>query len=220
MKAEKSYNVILADDHILVRDALANLIAGFLKFNVVATAANGTEVVEILERGEQTDIVLTDLIMPEMDGFRTAQYIKKRFPKIKTVILSMHDSEMALIRLLQIGIQGFLKKDIHPAELNNALLVIAKGEFYYSQETAIRIANLLRLKAEKNLSVGELLLDEQEIEFLKLVATDMTYPEIARKMRLTTRHIENYRQRLFAKLQVDSRVGLAIYAVKNGIISV
>lgn len=219
MKTVIPYKIILADDHILLRDALANLIEGFKEFNVVARAANGDEVIVAIKENVQPDIVLMDLNMPGKDGYETAALIAKLYPKIKTVILSMQDSEVAMIRLLQIGIAGFLKKDAHPDELKKALLIIAAGQNYYSHDTAIRLANLLRKKTDKNLSLEELLLNDQELKFLKLASTDMTYSEIARAMRLSIRHIESYRQALFAKLKVDSRVGLAIYAVKNGIIN-
>jgi two-component system invasion response regulator UvrY len=219
MKLTRPYKIILADDHILLRDGLANLIGGFKEFTVVATAANGREVIEAINKCGQPDILLMDLNMPEMDGYETAKWVAKKYPNVKTVILSMHDTEMVMVRLLQIGVFGFLKKDIHPGELNTALQAIASGEHYYSHKAAIRIANLLRKKTDENLSLDDLLMSDQEIGFLRLASTDMTYSEIAQAMRLTSRHIESYRQALFTKLKVDSRVGLAIYAVKNGIVT-
>src|SRR5690349_13050093 len=128
----QTYKLILADDHILLRDALANLINNFDEFNVVATAGNGEEVKTAIENSCHADIVLMDLNMPKMDGYETAKWMAQHFPKIKIVILTMYDSEIALIRLLQVGVNGFLKKDIHPSELKHALLTIAAGEYYYS----------------------------------------------------------------------------------------
>ena len=112
MKNIKPYKLILADDHILLRDALANLIDGFEEFTVVAKSADGSEVIEIIEQGKKADIVLMDLNMPKMDGYETAKWLAKQYPDIKIVILTMYDSEIALIRLLQVGVNGFLKKDI------------------------------------------------------------------------------------------------------------
>ena len=215
MKTMQPYKIILADDHILLRDALANLVNNFDEFNVIATAGNGAEVTEILSGGYNTDIVLMDLNMPKMDGYETAKWIGEHFPQVKIVILTMYDSEIALIRLLQAGVHGFLKKDIHPAELKNALLSIAAGEYYYSNHTTNKIASLFR----KQTALEKALLNETEIEFLKLASTDMTYKEIAQAMNMTPRHIDTYRDALFTKLEVKSRVGLAIYAVKNGIIT-
>jgi two-component system, NarL family, invasion response regulator UvrY len=220
MKTTKRYRIILADDHILLRDALANLINNFDEFTVIAKAANGNEVIEALQQGKQADIILTDLNMPEMDGYETAKCVKTQYPGVKIVILTMYDNEMALIRMLQLGVHGFLKKDIHPDELKNALLVVAAGEYYYSKHTSLKIASLFRKKEDNHFILEKLLLKEQEIEFLKLAGTDMTYKDIALAMKISARHIENYREALFFKLKVNSRVGLVIYAVKNGIISI
>jgi two-component system invasion response regulator UvrY len=211
----QTYKLILADDHILLRDALANLINNFDEFNVVATAGNGEEVKTAIENCCQAEIVLMDLNMPTMDGYETAKWLAQYYPEIKIVILTMYDSEIALIRLLQAGVNGFLKKDIHPSELKHALLTIASGEYYYSNHTTNKIASLFR----KQSGVEKAILNEKEIEFLKFASTDMTYKEIAHTMNMTPRHIDSYRDALFTKLDVKSRVGLAIYAVKNGIVT-
>lgn len=214
MKTTQPYRIILADDHILLRDALGTLINNFEEFNVVAKAADGTEVVREIENGSKPDIVLMDFNMPKMDGYETAKWLAKNHPEIKVVILTMYDSEIALIRMLQAGVNGFLKKDIHPSELKTALLTVAGGEYYYSNHTTVKIASLFRKPAGLEKSI----LNDREIEFLKLASTDMTYKEIAQKMSMTPRHIDNYRDNLFTKLDVRSRVGLVIYAVKNGIV--
>jgi two-component system, NarL family, invasion response regulator UvrY len=215
MKATQPYKLILADDHILLRDALANLVNNFDQFNVIATAGNGEEVISAIDNGANADIVLMDLNMPKMDGYETAKWLSLHHPKIKIVILTMYDSEIALIRLLQAGVHGFLKKDIHPAELKNALLAVAAGEYYYSNHTTTKIASLFR----KQSGLQKSILNDTEIEFLKLASTDMTYKEIAQAMHMTPRHIDTYRDALFTKLEVKSRVGLAIYAVKNGVVT-
>jgi two-component system invasion response regulator UvrY len=209
------YKLILADDHILLREALANLLNTFDGFMVVATAGNGKEVIKALNDGTQPAIILMDLNMPEMDGYETAKWLMQHHPKIKVVILTMYDSEIALIRLLKAGVCGFLKKDIHPAELKNALHTIAAGDYYYSNHTTNKIASLFR----KQSALEKAMLNETEIEFLKLASTDMTYKEIAQAMHMTPRHIDSYRDALFTKLDVRSRVGLVIYAVKNGMIT-
>ena len=219
MKTKLQYKLILADDHVLLRDALANLIDNFEEFRVTATAANGKEVIEAIENGATADIVLMDLNMPIMDGYDAAKWLAKQQPAIKIVILTMYDSEIALIRLLQAGVSGFLKKDIHPAELKKALLTIAAGEYYYSNHSTIKIASLFRKTPDNHSALEKAILNDTEIEFLKLASTEMTYKEIAQAMQMTPRHIDSYRDALFTKLDVKSRVGLAIYAVKNGVVS-
>ncbi|MEO6540630.1 MAG: response regulator transcription factor [Ferruginibacter sp.] len=219
MKTNQLYKLILADDHILLRDALANLINKFEEFNVTAVAGNGKEVIECIENGTAVDMVLMDLNMPEMDGYEAAKWLVKNRPDINIVILTMYDSEIALIRLLQAGVNGFLKKDIHPAELKNALLTVAGGDFYYSNHTTVKLATLFRKTLSKQSNLERSMLNEAEIEFLKLASTEMTYKEIAQAMNLSPRHIDSYRDALFSKLDVKSRVGLVIYAVKNGIVN-
>jgi two-component system, NarL family, invasion response regulator UvrY len=215
MKTPQPYKIILADDHILLRDALASLINNFDAFTVTAVAGNGQEVIQALANGCQADIALMDLNMPQMDGYETAKWLAQQHPGIKIIILTMYDSEIALIRLLKAGVHGFLKKDIHPDELKNALLAVAAGDYYYSNHTTVKIASLFR----KPSGLEKSTLSDIEIEFLKLASTDMTYKEIAQALGMTPRHVDTYRDALFTKLDVKSRVGLAIYAVKNGIIT-
>ncbi len=219
MKTTPLFKLILADDHILLRDALANLINNFDEFTVIASAADGSEVVQAIEKGCNADIILMDLNMPKMDGYETARWIAQHCPGIKILILTMYDSEIALIRLLQVGVNGFLKKDIHPSELKEALLTVAEGEYYYSNQTTVKIASLFRKKTDKHSALERSILTDSEIEFLKMASTDMTYKEIARAMQMTPRQIDSYRDSLFTKLDVKNRVGLAIYAVKNGIVT-
>lgn len=213
------YKLILADDHILLRDALANLINKFEEFAVSAVAGNGREVIDFIKNGTDADIVLMDLNMPDMDGYEAARWLVKNKPEIKIVILTMYDSEIALIRMLQSGVNGFLKKDIHPGELKNALLAVAGGDYYYSNHTTVKLASLFKTNDLNRSNLEKSILNDPEIEFLKLASTEMTYKEIARVMHLSPRNIDSYRDALFTKLEVKSRVGLAIYAVKHGIVT-
>ena len=219
MTTTKLYNIILADDHILLRDALANLIDGFQEFNVIAKAANGSEVIELIESGMLPDILVMDLNMPKMDGYETAKWLVKKHPQIKIVILTMYGSEIVLIRMLQLGISGFLKKDIHPEELKNALLKIAAGEIFYSSRIAEKIISLFKKKQGRNFTIENLLLNDLEIEFIKWSATEMSYNEIGKTMHLNQRYINSFRQALFTKLEVHSRTELIVYAFQNGIIT-
>ncbi|MFZ1783719.1 MAG: response regulator transcription factor [Ferruginibacter sp.] len=213
------YKLILADDHVLLRDALANLINKFDNFSVTALADNGREIINHVENGVTADIVLMDLNMPVMDGFEAAKWLVKNKPDMKIIILTMYDSEIALIRMLQAGVDGFLKKDINPNELKLALLTVAEGDYYYSNHMTVKIASLFKTNEFNQSNLDRSILNDIEIEFLKLASTEMTYKEIAQKMHLSPRNIDSYRDALFSKLDVKSRVGLVIYAVKNGIVT-
>ena len=211
--------IILADDHILLRDALAKLINSFPQFSVIAVSANGSEVIKTIEDGKVPDIVVLDLNMPIVDGFETAAWLKANHPQIKILILTMYDSEIALIRLLQVGVRGFLKKDIHPLELKDALLAVSDNGYYYSHQTTGKLGSLFGKNTDTKATLEKSILSDVEITFMKYACSEMTYKEIALKMNLTPRIIDNYRDSLFDKLDVKSRVGLAIYAVKNGVVT-
>ena len=214
MTKQNATKVVLCDDHALLRDALATVINNFDEFRVIHTVNNGHELMRSLTDGYVPDIILLDLNMPVVDGFTTAKFLYETHPNIKILILTMYDSEIALIRLLQVGVKGFLKKDIHPNELRAALNSVAKNGFYYSHETTGKLASLFQKDAQNNAMIAE-----KELEFLRLASTDMTYKEIADKLKITPRAIDGYRDALFEKLDVKSRVGLAIYAVRNGIVN-
>jgi two-component system invasion response regulator UvrY len=219
MKTSKLYKLILVDDHVLLRDTLATLIDSFVECKVIAVASNGKELIQCIEKGPVPNMVVLDLNMPVMDGYETAQWLQEKYPDIRILILTMYDSEIALIRLLQLGVRGFLKKDIHPDELKNALLSVAEDGYYYSHDTTGKLAGFFQKNHNNNSSLEKAMLTKTDIEFLKLASTDMTYKEIAHAMKITPRAIDGYRDGLFNKLDVKSRVGLAIYAVKNGIVT-
>lgn len=219
MNTNQNYRIILADDHVLLRDALANFINQYDGLSVIGVAANGKEVIRLFENGNRPDLLLLDLNMPEMDGYETARWIWEHQPEVKILVLTMYDSEIALIRLLQIGVRGFLKKDVHPSELREAILSVAENGYYYSNSTTGKLASFFQKNHSTQTSIEKAMLTEREIDFLKLASTDMTYKEIAQQMSLTPRSIDGYRDGLFDKLDVRSRVGLAIYAVKNGIVT-
>lgn len=219
MKPNKIFKVILADDHVLLRDALATLVGSFDELRVVGVADNGEKLVEMFKSGLTADLILLDLNMPKKDGFETALWLQENHPDVKILVLTMYDSEIALIRLLQVGVKGFLKKDIHPSELRNALISVAENGYYYSHNTTGKLASLFQKNHHNQSSIEKAILTALEIEFLKLASTEMTYKEIADYMKITPRMIDSYRDSLFEKLDVKSRVGLAIYAVKNGIVT-
>jgi len=210
--------VVLADDHILLRDALANMVENMSGFAVIYTASNGEDLkAQIVAKGAP-DLLILDLNMPKMDGFETAQWLNKSYPEVKILVLTMYDSEVTLIRLLQSGVRGFLKKDSHPNELSFAIKNVVENGYYYSSNASNQLANLFTNKHNQKETLEKVILNEREIEFLKLSCSEMTYKEIAQKMGMNPRSLENYRESMFSKLNIKSRVGLALYAVKHGLV--
>ena len=208
--------VAIADDHVLLRSALANLINGFGDCEVLHESGNGVELGQKLQAGAVPHIVLLDLNMPLMDGFETAQWLKDHFPQVLVVMLTMYDSEITLIKLLEAGVKGFLKKDVHPADLHAALRSVKEKGFYYSNNTAGQLANLFRPAGADKLRHEAVHLSRQELRFMQLACSDLTYKEIAEQMNLSPRTIDGLRDALFLRFGVKSRVGLAMIAIRNG----
>ena len=213
-------NFVLVDDHVLLRNGLANLIESFGNYKVLFQASNGKAFIEKLKPNLLPHLVLLDINMPEMDGYETCLWLRENYPEIKVLALSMYDNENAVIRMFKAGAKGYILKDCYPAELKAALHdVITKG-FYYSEMVTGKLIHTISILDEKDNSAKNVIkLNDREINFLKLVCTELTYKEIADKMFLSPRTIDGYRDDLFQKLNVKTRVGLVMYAIKNGIIN-
>lgn len=215
----QTIKIALADDHVLLRTALASLIDSFDHCKVIQQAGDGEELIEQIKQGCRPDVVILDLNMPKKDGHEAAIWLKNNFSDIHVMMLTMYDSESALIRLLQAGVKGFLKKDIHPSELKFAIQSVIQSGYYYSHNTSGKLANLFRMNGDRAQSLHKNMLTEQEIDFLKHASSELTYKEIAQKMGLNPRSVDSLRDHLFDKLDVRSRVGLAMYAIRHGIVA-
>lgn len=211
--------IALADDHVLLRNGLANLLKD-LDYQVVAEASNGKELLDKLQAGITPEVVLMDINMPTMDGYETTLWIKRNYPNIKVIALSMYDDEAAIIRMLRNGAKGYILKDSDPSELKAAIhAVLTKGFYHSEMVTGKLIHTINHLDEPEGSAVKDTIgLNEKELEFLKLACTEMTYKEIAEKMYLSPRTIDGYRDALFEKLDIKSRVGLVLFAIKNGIV--
>ncbi len=218
-QTDKPVKIALVDDHVLLRDALAAVIDNFKDCKTVMLASNGKEFIEKIETENRPNLVILDLNMPMLDGYETAKWLRIHHPEIYVLVLTMYDSEVALIQLLQAGVRGFLKKDINPGELHFAIQSVMHTGYYYSHSTTGRLVNMFKNDGVRNSALHTIILSPNELTFLRLASTDLTYKEIALKMKISPRTIDNYRDSLFVKLNVKSRVGLAIYAIKSGIVT-
>ncbi len=213
-------NIVLTDDHILLRNGLASLVKN-LGHDVLFEADNGLELTKKINPALLPDIVLLDINMPEMDGFATAQWIKSNYPEIKVLALSMYDNENAIIRMLKCGAKGYILKDSEPAELKSAIEALMSKGYYYSDLVSGKLIHAINKMEDEGNDVHTMNnLSEREIEFLKYACTELTYKEIADKMCVSPRTIDGYRDNLFEKLQLKTRVGLVMYSIKNGIVQV
>jgi two-component system, NarL family, invasion response regulator UvrY len=212
--------VALVDDHVLLRNGLATLVRN-LGYDVLFEANNGDDFLSKRTTKGDPDVVLMDINMPEKDGYETTMWLRQNCPDVKVLALSMYDDENAIIRMLKSGAKGYILKDSEPADLRAALDAVTRKGFYYSEMVTGRLMRSISDMDEESNGTKKLLnLNERETEFLKLVCTEMTYKEIAEKMFLSPRTIDGYRDALFEKLDIKTRTGLVIYAIKNGIVKI
>jgi two-component system invasion response regulator UvrY len=213
-------NIVLVDDHVLLRNGLAELVKS-LGHTVLFEADNGKDFTARLDAGSLPDIVLLDINMPEMDGFETANWIKINHPEIMVLALSMYDNETSIIRMLKCGAKGYILKDSEPAELKAAIHALMNKGFYYSDLVSGKLMHAINKMDDDSDGLKSLApLNDRETDFLKYTCSEFTYKEIADKMYVSPRTIDGYRDALFEKLHVKTRVGLVMYAIKNGIVNI
>jgi two-component system invasion response regulator UvrY len=211
--------VVLVDDHVLLRNGLASLIRSFGRFDVLFEASDGKDLIRQLKISRLPDIILLDIGMPEMDGYETACYLRQHYPDIRVLALTMTDTDSSVVRMLKNGARGYILKDIDANGLERALDTLADKGCYYTEMVTEKLIDTVGPHGEPKRRLHDLLaLNDREVEFMKLACTEWTYKEIADRMYLSPRTIDGYRDALFEKLNVRTRVGLAMYAVKNGIV--
>jgi DNA-binding NarL/FixJ family response regulator len=194
----------IVDDHQLFLKSLGLLISSFSDFSIVVEALNGKDLIEKLE---------TKKTMPVMDGPATVHYLTEKYPAIKTVALSMKDDDATIIGMIKAGCCAYLLKDIHPTELEKALLEINSKGYYNADATNVSFRRMLQNKD------ATLVITDKEKEFLKLACSDLTYKQIAAILYLSERTIDGYRETLFQKMKVQSRVGLVLEAIRRNLVS-
>ena len=203
------------DDHNLLRKALAKLISSFENYSVLFEGDSGREIKNKIGQHIVPDIILLDVNMPDMDGYETVKWLHKNYPQIKVLALSMFSDENTIIRMLRLGAKGYILKNIEPEELKLALDSIMKKDFYLSDYISGKIIS--GLHKDLGNPDDQIALSEKEKEFLRLVCSELTYKDIAEKMFVSHRTVDNYRNTLFEKLKVRSRVGLVMYAIRQGL---
>jgi len=221
MPGKQTMRLALVDDHKLFRKGLITLIEMVCNdCSILFEADNGLDLQKKLVIGNEPDIILLDVNMPLMDGFESVQWLKANFPNIKILIVSMIEKEESIVRMLKLGVKGYLNKDVEPKELGEALQsIMNKGYYYTDFITGYLVHSLQNEKAPDAAKIdGVQLLSDREKDFLKLACSELTYNEIATQMFLSPKTIDGYRNSLFEKLHVKSRVGMALYAVKYGLI--
>ena len=215
----KKIKVSIVDDHHLFRGGIAELINQFEGYSVLNQFGRGQEFISSIQRGAIPDLAILDIQMPGMDGEETALWVKRNQPAIKILSLSMHDDEHNILRMIKAGARGYVLKSAAPDELKVALDQVVHHNYYHSDLVAnTLVKNLMQKDAEP--TVPPLSFMNKDIDFLQLICSELTYKEIADKLQVSIRTVDGYRESLFERCQARSRVGLAIFAIKNNLVKI
>jgi DNA-binding NarL/FixJ family response regulator len=208
--------IIIADDHQIVVDGLKSILNQLTDYKVITTASNGKELLKSLEIVEP-DIVLLDIDMPVLNGIETLKEIKKHYPGIKTIILTMHEEKSLVKKMTDLGANGFLFKNSDIEELIIAMESVMNGIPYFSVSLRNELINNdLIGNNESNIDSKKSLLTEREIEIIKLIVEGLSNKEIADKLFISPRTVDTHRTNLMKKLEVNNVAGLVRYAIRNG----
>ena len=215
----KKFKVYIADDHTLFRKAMVNLMLTFDRIELVKDAENGKDLLGLIKT-EVPDVVIVDLQMPVMDGAETTEAIVSKYPEVKIIILTMHDSEKFILHMMEAGVHAFLLKNTEPEELEKAIYAVMEKDFYHNDLVAAVLRKNMKDKKTWHRPIfrqGEL--TEREKEILTLTCQELTIKEIGQKLSLSENTVRNHRVNIMEKVGVNNTVGLVKYAYEVGIIS-
>lgn len=213
-KEQHVIRVGLADDHTMFRRGIISILNESERFTVVAEGSNGRELIQAIEHLKAPpDVCLLDINMPKLNGYETLEYLRGKYPEMKFLVLTMLEHEFVIIKMLRLGANGYLLKEDDPNDLKRAIETVYEKSFYHTDLVNGHLISIV----QNGLEYKKIVLSDHEQKFLEYSCSEMTYKEIAALMKVSARTVEGYRDILFDKLNVKSRTGLAIYALKLGL---
>ena len=215
MTANETIKVLIADDHAIVREGLKQILADTKDIAVAGDAENGHDALKLI-RAAECDVLLLDISMPDRSGIDVLKQVRKEAPKLAVLMLSMHREDQYAIRSLKAGAAGYLNKQSAPAELVDAIRVVASGRKYVSAALAQELAN--QVGDENREMPPHETLSDREYQTLTIIATGMTVSDIATELSLSVKTISMYRSRLLQKMKMRHNAELTHYAIKNKLV--
>ena len=214
----KKIKIAIADDYKIYRDGLKVGLAADNKFDVILEADNGEDLLNAMKTA-LPDIVIMDLKMPIMDGMEATKLIRKNFPDVKVLVVTMYDDDKFIIHLMEIGANGYLLKNAEPEEIRKAIYSVTENGYYFNDLVNKALLKKLVIKNQVKPSFNKNIeLTERELEVLQMICEEKTATEIGREIFLSPRSVEGIRQRLIEKVGVRNMAGLIMFAAKNGIV--
>lgn len=221
MQSIPKMRLALVDDHRLFRKGLTSLIEMVCPdCEILFEADNGKDLQQKISPACEPDIILMDINMPFMNGFETVQWLNENYPLVKVLVISMMEKEENIVKMLKLGVKGYLSKDVEPGELAKALNSVMNKGFYYTDFITGKLVHALNNNndSDKRGDDARRLMNDREKDFLHFACTELTYHEIAAKMFVSPKTVDGYRNALFEKFSVKSRVGLVLFAIKHGLV--
>ena len=209
--------VILADDHVMIREGIKQLLEFDQKIEVVAQANDGVECLEQLGK-VNADVLLLDINMPRKNGLETLAEIRKNKTKIKVLMLTVHEEVEYLVKATDIGVDGYILKDSGSAELKKAIFAILDGESYIQPNLIPELNSYLIHKDDDKIKLDAL--TKREVEVLIEVAKGNFNKDIAMHLNISERTVKNHMVSIFKKIDVADRTQAAVFAIKNNLIKI
>jgi two-component system, NarL family, response regulator DegU len=215
---KQGYKVYIADDHTLFRKAMSTLLRTFERVSAVKDAENGKELLTLIKY-DPPDVAIIDLQMPIMDGSEACEHIISKYPGVKIIVLTMHDSSKFILHMMDMGVHAFLLKNTEPDELEKAIYSVAEKDFYHNDLVAAVLRKNVKDRLPKNKPLfqhGEL--TDREKEILLLICQELTMKEIGQRLFLSENTVRNHRVNIMEKIGVHNIVGLVRYAYDSGLV--
>jgi DNA-binding NarL/FixJ family response regulator len=205
------YSVVVVDDHYLLSQAIGGMVQEFENFNVLYLCKNGQELLDkLIDPKNIPDVVLMDIKMPILNGIETTEQLKKKYPDVKVLALSIEEDEYTILKMLRAGARGYLMKDTKKEILQEALIKVLEDGHYYTNTVSQILMESLDKEANTEIK-------DRELEFIKLACTEMNYKEIADIMCCSYKTVEGYRDSLYKKLGIKNRIGLVLFAIHHNL---
>lgn len=209
--------VIIADDHAVVRQGIRHVLEEIPGLEVVAEAGSGEEVLGLME-GKAPDLLVLDISMPDKNGLEVARELRGAGSEVGILVLSMHDNPEYVLEAVRVGADGYVLKDVGPAELREAVETVFDGKEYFTERVTHQLSVALREELERERQRSRLdQLTGREREVLLRVASGRTNREIAEEFGISPRTVETHRERVMAKLRIRTVAGLTRFVVENGL---
>ncbi|WP_298514543.1 response regulator transcription factor [uncultured Kordia sp.] len=214
-------NIALVDDHLLFREGIKAIFQDESDKEIILEASDGQEFLDALHNAVvKPEVVLLDIRMPVLDGYETAKIILEKYPDMKIVILTMHQEERHIIKMIELGVNGYLMKNASSDEVIECIESVLEYDYYFNNKITNIMRKVMMYKGKGTPTTVIHDLSERELEVLELICKEYTAKEIGEQLFISFRTVEGHRKNLLSKLNVRNTAGLVVFALKNEIVKI